>query len=116
MLHGAGLVQRILRRCSRRLWHLVGLGQHHGLGPQCRGFELHPHARCYNRFEGAHSVTGGAGAAADWWLSVGSRPQHDTMDGAEGLTGAGRRGTPTTAAGGLPLLQGVQHHIRSVFG
>lgn len=116
--HGAGLVQRVLRRCRWRLWGLAGLGQDHGLGPQCRGFELHPHAGCYQRLEGAHGVAGRAGAAADGRLGVGGGPQHDAVDGAEGLAGAGRGGTPAAAAtaGVLPLLQGVQHHVRGVLG
>lgn len=113
-LHGAGLVQSILRRCSWRLWGLAGFGQNHGLGPQGRGFELHPHAWRYHWLEGAHGVAGGAGAAADGRLGVGGGPQHDAVDGAEGLAGAGRRGTPTAAAGVLPLLQGVQHHVGGV--
>lgn len=116
MLHGAGLVQRVLRRRRRRLWCLAGLGQHQRLGPQGRGFELHSHAGCYHRLEGAHSVAGGASAAADGWLSVGNGPQHGSVDGAEGLAGAGRCGTPSASAGGLPLLQGVQHHVRGVLG
>lgn len=115
-LHGAGLVQRILRRCCRRLRSLVGLGHDHRLRPQCRGLEHDSHAGRHHRLEGAHSVAGGAGAAADRWLWVGSGPQHDAMDRAEGLAGAGRCGTPTAAAGVLPLLQGVQHHIGGVFG
>lgn len=115
-LHGAGLVQRVLRRCSWRLWDLVGFGQDHGLGSQGGRFELHPHAGRYHRLEGAHGIAGGAGAAADGRLSVGGGPQHDAMDGAEGLAGAGRRGTPAAAAGGLPLLQGVQHHVGGVLG
>lgn len=114
-LHGAGLVQRVLR--SWRLRCLAGLGQDHGLRPQGRGFELHPHAGRHHGLEGAHGIAGGAGAAADGRLSVGGGPQHDAVDGAEGLAGAGWRGTPAAAAaGGLPLLQGVQHHVRGVLG
>lgn len=115
-LHGAGLVRRVLRRRSWRRWGLTGLGQHHWLGSQRGGFELYSHAGRYHRLEGAHIITGGAGAAAEGRLGVGGGPQHDTVDWAEGLAGAGRCGTPATAARGLPLLQGVQHHVGGVLG
>lgn len=37
------------------------------------------------------------------------------MNRTEGLAGAGRCGPPATARG-LPLLQGVQHHVGGVLG
>lgn len=79
-LHGAGLVLSILR--SWRLWCWTGLGHNQRFRPQSRGLELHPHAGCDDRFEGAHRVTCGADAAANGRLSVGSGPQHDPVDGA----------------------------------
>lgn len=115
-LHGAGLVQGVLSRCSRRMWGLAGLGQDHGLGPQSRGLELHPHTRCDHRLEGAHGVTGGAGAAANGRLGVGGWPQHHVVDGAQGLAGAGGCRTPAATTRHLPLLQRVQHHVRGMFG
>lgn len=49
-------------------------------------------------------------------LGVDGGPQHDAVDGAEGLAGAGWRRPAAAAAGGLPLLQGVQHHVGRMLG
>lgn len=114
-LHGAGLVLRVLS--NWRLWRWTGLGHNQRLGPQSRGLELHPHAGCDHRLEGAHGVTGGAGAATAGRLGVGGGPQHDPMDGAEGVAGARRSGaTAASAPRGLTLFQSVQHHIGSMLG
>lgn len=115
-LHGAGLVQRVLRRGGGRLWRRAAFRQDHGFGPQGGGFQLHPHARGDRRLEGAHGV---AGVPPDRRLGVDGRPQHDAVDGAQGLAGAGRRGAAAAtaaAAGGLPLLQRVQNHVGGVLG
>lgn len=82
--------------------------RHHGFGPQGGGLKLHPHARGHGGFEGAHGIARGAGAAAHGRLRWGG-PEQEPVQLAEGLGGAGRRGSV------LHLLQGVQHHVRSVF-
>lgn len=81
----------------------------HGLGPQGGGLELHPHARRHGGLESAHGVAGRAGAAPHGRLAAGG-PQQEAVQLAEGLGGTGRRGSV------LHLLQGVQHHVRGVFG
>lgn len=111
-LHGAGLVQGVLSRSGGRLRRRAAFRQDHGFGPQSGGFELHPHARCDGRLEGAHGV---AGVSPDGRFRVDGRPQRDAVDRAQGLSGAGRRGA-AAAARGLPLLQGVQHHVGGVLG
>lgn len=89
--------------CRSRLGY-----RHHGFGAQGGGLELHPHARGHSRFEGAHGIARGAGATAHGWLRGGG-PQQEAVELTEGLGGAGRCGSV------LHLLQGVQHHVRSVF-
>lgn len=82
--------------------------RHHGFGAQGGRLELHPHARGHGGFEGAHGIARGAGATAHGRLRDGG-PQKEAVELTEGLCGAGRCGSV------LHLLQGVQHHIRSVF-
>lgn len=81
----------------------------HGLGPQGGGLELHTHAWSYDGFEGAHGVAGRAGATPHGRLAA-RGPHQEAVQLAEGLGGTGRRGSV------LHLLQGVQHHVRGVFG
>lgn len=92
-------------------------GQHHWLGPEGGGLQLHPHARRHRGLEGAHGVAVGAGAAphaggvAGAGAAVPAVPMvdHHAVQRAERLSGA-----PRWRRLVLHLLQGVQHHVRCV--
>lgn len=94
--HGARLVERILGWwCWSLSWPPLRQ-RHHGLGTESRGFQLHAHSRGYGRFEGAHGVAGGAGAAT----------KRMTIQWISRAASCSRRV--------LHLLQRVQHHVRGV--